>query len=505
MTQTLQKKFIRTAMIAITLLMAFFLAAVNIFNMASSNTSAESTLGMIMQEEAFSRPAFSTDDENVSAPPAPDASAASEVAEDAGLSPVAPENASNPGPEAPENAGGSGTTPPPMSPEAQDALASQRYFFVRTSASGKVIYTDLTHISSVDETTAESYVEEIASDGKTEGRLHGYFYKVEEKEVNGGHIYAFLDERRVISANLRILLITVVVGVIVWGLMLALVIFLSKKAIRPVAESIDKQKRFISDAGHEFKTPLAIIRANAEVLELHSGENKWLTNIRGQVDRLTMLTTNLLTLTKMEEGPDIIPPETFDAAALLLHTLRGYDASFELKNMKIEAAGALVGSATRDGSNGPLAGGTAGTVPVVVFNFRRDWYVQLLTILFDNTVKYAKEETTYKISLECLDGKSDATNWSGRVVASDCPAIRLVFDNVSASPLKGDPDRLFDRFYRADEARTQKSGGSGIGLSVARAITDHAASSITCRYLPDNHIVFEVMLRAMKAAKEKVW
>lgn len=447
MTLMLQKKFIRTAMIAVTLLIAVFLVGTGVVNAYSSATDASATLDAIMAREAFSRPDFSPADGGQE------------------------ENAKEASPP---------SLPPEMTPEKEDALASQRYFFVRTTSEGKVIYTDLRNISSVDEAIAKTYVEEIASSGKKKGRLHGYLYKVETSDASGGYIYAFLDERRVISANIRTVIISLVIGAVVWVLMLILVIFLSKKAIRPIAESLEKQNRFISDAGHEFKTPLAIIRANAEVLELHMGGSKWLTNIKNQVDRLTLLTTNLLTLTKMEEGPDVIPPETFDAAGLLMETLRPYEASFSLKNISVLVTGRNTG---------------------ISFHFRRDWYTQLLTILFDNAVKYAAEDTDYRIAI--ASGTCDAemtgelVSGHGSSPASPSGVITLVLENVSAAPLTGDPERLFDRFYRADEARTQKSGGSGIGLSVARAITDHADGTITCTYLPDNRIRFTIILKSM--------
>ena len=427
-------------MIAITCLMAVFLAAINIANGVSSASDARSTLKMIIEQEVSSRP---------DAVPAP----------------------------------------PNMSGETQDTLAAQRYFFVRTAEEGKIIYTDLSHISSVDEDMAASFVEKIESAGRTDGRLHGYLYSVENSGIGGGHIYAFLDERRVIASNLRTLAITFVLGAVLWGLMLALVIFLSGKAIRPVAESMEKQKRFISDAGHEFKTPLAIIRANAEVLELHTGKSKWLTNITEQVDRMTRLTTNLLTLTKMEEGPDVVAPSVFDASALLMETLRPYEASFDLKKIRTLPVGPS-GPMTRTESPRPL-----------FFSFRRDWYIQLLTILFDNAVKYTAGGTDFHIAVapgkQGVESLTPSPAKEGSRAESPCRMITVVLDTISASSLTGDPDRLFDRFYRADEARTQKSGGSGIGLAVARAITDHADSEITCTYLPENHIRFTLHLKAM--------
>lgn len=107
------------------------------------------------------------------------------------------------------------------------------------------------------------------------------------------------DERRAI---LTVAALSLLAGAGCWLAALLAVMLLSRRATRPIAESMARQKQFITDAGHEIKTPLAIIRANADALELHQGESRWSRNIRGQTERLDMLTKRLLALAKLDEG-----------------------------------------------------------------------------------------------------------------------------------------------------------------------------------------------------------
>ena len=95
--------------------------------------------------------------------------------------------------------------------------------------------------------------------------------------------------------------LSVSIAVLCWLFMLLIVIWLSRRAIRPIAQNIQKQKQFVTDAGHEIKTPLAIIQANIDAMELIHGENKWSRNIKGQVERLNGLMNILLILARMEE------------------------------------------------------------------------------------------------------------------------------------------------------------------------------------------------------------
>ena len=240
--------------------------------------------------------------------------------------------------------------------------------------------------------------------------------------------------------------------------MLLFVILLSKKAILPIAENIEKQKQFVTDAGHEIKTPLAIIMANTDAMELHNGENKWSRNIREQTVRLNGLMQNLLALAKMDEGAVKLPSSDILLSSLLEEILPAFYEPAALKEIIIEE----------------------NIQPNIIMHGNRDSMSRLITILLDNAVKYTSKQGNIIIYLERKEG-----------------VITLSIKNTCDMLPEVDPEKLFDRFYRGDSARTQKSGGYGIGLSAARAIAESQKGSITASY-EENQIIFTVELKNSK-------
>ena len=240
-------------------------------------------------------------------------------------------------------------------------------------------------------------------------------------------------------------------GLICWGFMLILVIILSKKAICPIAENIEKQKQFVTNAGHEIKTPLAIISANTEAMELYNGENKWTKNIKKQVDRLNGLMKNLLLLAKMEESKIVY--QKFSLSEMAREISESFFEPISLKNIAFETK----------------------IQPDIILNANSEHIRQLFSILLDNAVKYTDENGL--ISLSVL--KNDKN-------------IIIKLENTCENLPNINPEKLFDRFYRADEARTQKTGGYGIGLSVAKAIVNAQNGKIIANYIDNNKICFEI-------------
>lgn len=135
----------------------------------------------------------------------------------------------------------------------------------------------------------------------------------------------------------RILLLSVALGAACWGAMLLLVMFLSRRAVRPVAESMEKQKQFVTNAGHEIKTPLAIIQSNTEAMELYNGENKWSRNIKEQTVRLSGLMQNLLLLARMDEGASQVQAADFSLSDMLTAALESFAQPMEAKHISLEA------------------------------------------------------------------------------------------------------------------------------------------------------------------------
>ncbi|MBO6108656.1 MAG: GHKL domain-containing protein [Eubacterium sp.] len=245
-------------------------------------------------------------------------------------------------------------------------------------------------------------------------------------------------------SSLWISLIVSVAGFII----VFLLIFISSKIIfRPVEESERKQKQFLTDASHELKTPLAIIRANTEVMELENGESKWTQSTSHQVERLSGLIEQMVALTRLDESDLAGEPVKLNLSSILREEVQSYIAPAEVSGKEIK-----------------LSAGDDIRLRANEKNIR-----QLIEILLDNAIKYAKTDTSIDISLKTKGRKAVMS------VYNECDQIN-----------KGDNDILFERFYRTDASRNSSTGGSGIGLSVARSITERSKGRITA-YSDDGH------------------
>ena len=328
----------------------------------------------------------------------------------------------------------------------EDAFMSSNFFIITYDSNNQIINIDVSRIPSIDETEAKELAKSI---NNSKGRIGKFRYEV--RENNYKKIIIFLDTSAEIISYVRVLLLSGALGLICWGFMLILVIILSKKAICPIAENIEKQKQFVTNAGHEIKTPLAIISANTEAMELYNGENKWTKNIKKQVDRLNGLMKNLLLLAKMEESKIVY--QKFSLSEMASEISESFFEPISLKNIAFETK----------------------IQPDIILNANSEHIRQLFSILLDNAVKYTDENGL--ISLSVL--KNDKN-------------IIIKLENTCENLPNINPEKLFDRFYRADEARTQKTGGYGIGLSVAKAIVNAQNGKITANYIDNNKICFEI-------------
>ena len=400
MIKSLQRKFIFTAMIAISILLLFLLGAINIANILLVSGDVERNLSMIADREL-----------------------------------------------------GIYTFPskPKQEPiffqrPKEDEFMSSNFFIITYDSNNQIINIDASRIPSVDETEAKELAQSI---NNSKGRIGKFRYEV--RENNYKKIIIFLDTSAEIISYVRVLLLSGALGLICWGFMLIIVIVLSKKAICPIAENIEKQKQFVTNAGHEIKTPLAIISANTEAMELYNGENKWTKNIKKQVDRLNGLMKNLLLLAKMEESKIVY--QKFSLSEMVSEISESFFEPISLKNIAFETK----------------------IQPDIILNANSEHIRQLFSILLDNAVKYTDENGL--ISLSVL--KNDKN-------------IIIKLENTCENLPNVNPEKLFDRFYRADEARTQKTGGYGIGLSVAKAIVNAQNGKIIANYIDNNKICFEI-------------
>ena len=340
----------------------------------------------------------------------------------------------------------------------EDELMSARYFTVRYDSEGSIISTNVENISSVDEEEAQAIANKAYASGNTEGKLEGFKYVITISPDRNNNLAIFLDVSKNRRSILFVALISVAVGIAAEVIMLLLVLLLSRKAIEPIAANMERQKRFITDAGHEIKTPLAIIRANTDAMELHNGENKWSKNIKTQTDRLSGLMKNMLTLAKSDDGTLSIVKEELDLSTLVEDTAASFYEPAKLKGLKL----------------------VPDIEPEIIFRASKEQMIQLVSLLLDNSVKYASTSGPIEIKL-----------------ARSSKGVKLKVSNDIDNPETIDTEKLFDRFYRADEARTQKTGGYGIGLSVVASICEMHHGKAEAR-IEGNRIVFSIRLGERK-------
>ena len=209
-----------------------------------------------------------------------------------------------------------------------------RYFSVLLDENNTPILIETSNIYAIDGVTAVGYAVEVAEEKDEKGFKDDYRFVVTSERI--GKRITFLDCGRKIALFHEFRNTSIMISLAGYFVILLLVCFFVARFTRPVSESYEKQKRFITDAGHEIKTPLAIIQTNADVLTLHYGDNKWLNNIKGQVKRLSELTKDLLTLTKSDEEINAsYTISTFDAGKVTKEILNDYRTIIDEKNISI--------------------------------------------------------------------------------------------------------------------------------------------------------------------------
>ena len=343
---------------------------------------------------------------------------------------------------------------PPGAQMNEETQFETRYFTARASSGGTVTQIDTGHVAAISSAEAKEMAEQALSSGRDSGTIGVYRYL--RTEQNDGSLLVFVDCRNQFETAKSFLIASFEIGLASLAVVGLLVAVLSRKAIRPVVESIQKQKRFIADAGHEIKTPLSIISANTDVLELQQGKSEWTDSIRRQVMRLGGLVENMLALSRLEEGGRRLSSVPVPLSALAAEEAEPFRTLAAAQGCRLETD--IGPDITVKGEPGSLR--------------------QLIGILLDNAVKYAGGGKTIRLNLR-KNGKSGA--------------VLEVYNDLDAPP-QGDLSRLFDRFYRADDSRERRTGGYGIGLSIAAA-TAAAHRATLCAEARGCGIVFTLVLK----------
>lgn len=318
----------------------------------------------------------------------------------------------------------------------------ERRFFTVTFISDTELVINLDNIAAVDTDTAVRYAFELNSKGRSKGFKGYYRYlKTSVATENGEkNMYIFLDCNRELLTFYNFLFTSITVSVIGLLLVLMLLIVFSKFAIKPIAESYEKQKRFVTDASHELKTPLTIISANADVLEIEQGGSEWIDSIRNQVMRLKDFTEKLVLLAKMDEEGAPLNKQAFSLSDVVKNSVENFRASIDVGHKTL-----------------------ACDIDSDINYYGDQEMIKVLTdILIDNAVKYSNDGGTIHVSL-----KADYNNCIFTVYNT---AEYIDVDKL---------DMIFERFYRLDESRNSGMGGHGIGMSAAKAIVTAHGGTIS--------------------------
>lgn len=326
---------------------------------------------------------------------------------------------------------------------------STRYFTVEIDENNEIVSTNMKNIATVSSDDIESIVKNIS---EKEGYYENFKYRVIHKDSN--KLIIFLDCTMQLR-NLRHTTIrSINIVVIGWIIVLIIISLLSKKILNPIIQNMEKQKQFITNASHELKTPLAVITADIDVLEMSVGEeNEWLQSIKSQTNRLNTLIKSLLNLANVEEGKNKLEITEFSITDVVSEEIKDFKSL--LQDKKIEF----------DNTNN------------ILINADINMIKQVIVILIDNAIKYTPDNGTIKIDVE-KQGKKTKLE-----VCNTCENTKNI--NIN---------RVFDRFYRDDKSRNKKKEGYGIGLSIAKSIVDVHKGKISAYINEDDMICFKIIL-----------
>ena len=407
MIKRLKRKFTVLATVASFVLMTVLVSCMNLINYASVVSEADTILNVLAQPDA---PFFGRQ----------------------GIPEKPPQNVGK-------------FIPRGMSPEVP---YEARYFTAAVNGDGSVEEPDVSRIVSVDGDDARDYVQKALEGGRDRGFVGHFRYA--KIQAGGRTNFLFLDCGRRLDRFRAFMLTSVTVGLLGCVAVFAVFLFASGRIVRPIAESYEKQRRFVTDAGHEIKTPLTVIGANLDLLEADGGTNECLVEIRMQTERLAALTGDLVYLSRMEEETPF-RKIAFPASDLIAETAQSFRAVAlaQGKEYRVEVE------------------------PSVTLCGSPDAIRRLTSVLLDNAMKYSPTGGT--VTLRAAVRKK---------------ALTLLVTNTVATKLaESDLPHLFDRFYRTDASRNSETGGHGIGLSVAQAIVSAHGGRIGAEMQEDGRVI----------------
>ena len=317
-----------------------------------------------------------------------------------------------------------------------DTIYQYRYFSVVYKEDKTLYSTNLDHLSNLSKEQALSYANKVIKDSRSSGAFkvgsQFYSYQITQDSKTKRYLLVVLDSTNYLESRNDFFWLSIQLCFYSFIFFVLVVSGFSNFAIRPYIKNYENQKRFITNAGHELKTPLAIISANTELQELMTGENEWTESTKDQVKRLSNLINQMVVLARLEEQPDVTLVDV-NFSEVVKKVAGNFKSVIEKAGKKYEI------KLQED----------------IHVKATEDELYELVSILIDNACKYCDEDGQIFVTLtKAKRGKR----------------ARLTVANSYADGKNVDYSRFFDRFYREDESHNQKQPGYGIGLSMAESL-----------------------------------
>ena len=407
MFKQLQKSFVKSAMLSFTAVLLVVLVAVNVVNYRQTVNQVDRLGTMLVNND--------------------------------GTFPDAPEGGMGPK-EHPEHG-----MPKGMEFRKDDQMAT-RYAVVRV-ANGTVQSVDRTHLVSLDEEALKELGLRIAQGTSTKGWEGSLRYQV--AKTDAGTMVVLVDANKETQQVSRLMMVTGAVFVLCLAVVYVLVRLVSKRAIRPFVENVERQQQFIANASHEIKTPLAVLSANTDLLAMMGTDAKFVDSNKRQIKRLNSLVEQMLLLSRYDEGEATATKEEVDLVAVTKDIIEEILPVLNEKGLQVEFTGEAQ----------------------TIITTNKSAMTELIRILLDNAMKYTV-------------GKP--------VITVEAKRNQLAIGNATEPMTKEQVSQIFDRFYRVDSSRNRTTGGSGLGLSIAQKIAETNDVQLTAELTSETQIRFVI-------------
>ena len=302
----------------------------------------------------------------------------------------------------------------------------------------------------------EKYALEASNKKSENGIVGNYIYSIKsDKEEK---IVMLVENEEAIMHIKILIIVAIVISVISVIIVYIIAKRISETIVKPVEDTFSKQKEFISDASHELKTPLAVIEANADVLESKIGKNKWINYIQNEIESMDKLINELLLLTKMENIDSIKEKEEFNLSQETELCISLFESMAYEKNIRID---------THIEKNIKLTG-------------NKEDVKHILSTLIDNAIKHTKSNDKIEINLNKIKEN-----------------IEIEIKNIGEEIPQEEREKIFERFYRIDKAHNREEKRYGLGLAIAKSTVEKYNGKIEVGY-QDGYTIFLVKLPTKK-------